>query len=85
MSAAVKLHQSRSESAALRRANRALLDAKTPAELLSERPGEYWLISDFFRKKAPFPHTRSHKQGLNVLFRDGHVELVIGQPRAVFK
>jgi prepilin-type N-terminal cleavage/methylation domain-containing protein len=60
-------------------------DGQTPCAVQKERPGEYWLVSDFFRKGAPFPHTRSHKQGLNVLFRDGHSELVIGQPRACFK
>jgi prepilin-type N-terminal cleavage/methylation domain-containing protein len=60
-------------------------DDQTPCAVQSERPGDYWLMSDFFRQGAPFPHTRSHKQGLNVLFRDGHSELVIGQPRACFK
>ena len=60
-------------------------DGQTPCALQSERPGEYWLMSDFFRKQAPFPHIRSHQGGLNVVFVDGHVELALGQPRAMFK
>ena len=41
-----------------------------------------WVLTDFFRRKAPiFPHVRGHAGGLNVLFLDGHVELVIGRPR----
>jgi len=57
----------------------------TPCALQSYRPGEYWVLSDFFRKKAPFPHTRKHKQGLNVLYLDGHADWMYGQPRANFK
>ena len=60
-------------------------DAQTPCALQSERPGDYWILSDFFRQGAPFPHVRRHKSGINVVFLDGHAELVIGQPRALFK
>ena len=63
-------------------------DKKTPCALQSERPGGragYWVISDFFRKKAPFPHHRKHKSGLNVLYLDGHAAWMFGQPRAKFK
>jgi len=60
-------------------------DPETPCALQSERGGQYWVLSDFFRKKAPFPHTRKHKSGLNILFLDGHGEWVMGQPRAIFK
>ncbi len=60
-------------------------DEKTPTALQDYRPGDYWVLSDFFRKNAPFPHTRRHKSGLNVLFLDGHGEWVLGQPRALFK
>ena len=60
-------------------------DEKTPCALQDYRPGEYWALSDFFRKGAPFPHTREHKRGLNVLYLDGHGAWMVGQPRANFK
>jgi len=60
-------------------------DPLTPTALQSDRPGEYWVLSDFFRKKAPFPHIRKHKSGLNVLYLDGHADWMHGQPRANFK
>jgi prepilin-type N-terminal cleavage/methylation domain-containing protein/prepilin-type processing-associated H-X9-DG protein len=60
-------------------------DPKTPKAVQSDRPGDYWVMSDFFRKKAPFPHTRKHKNGLNVLYLDGHGDWMRGQPRANFK
>jgi prepilin-type processing-associated H-X9-DG protein len=60
-------------------------DPETPTALQDYRAGQYWVLSDFFRKKAPFPHTRKHKSGLNILFLDGHGEWIIGQPRALFK
>lgn len=40
-----------------------------------------WLASDWFRQGAPFPHTRKHAGGLNVLFLDGHISLVMGKPK----
>ena len=60
-------------------------DPLTPCALQSNRPGNYWVLSDFFRKRAPFPHTRKHKQVLNVLYLDGHGAWMYGQPRANFK
>jgi prepilin-type processing-associated H-X9-DG protein len=45
------------------------------------QPSERWVMSDFFRRGAPFPHTRKHARGLNVLYLDGHVDLVVGKPR----
>ena len=44
-------------------------------------PSERWVVSDFFRRKAPFPHAREHARGLNVSMLDGHVELIMGRPR----
>ncbi len=60
-------------------------DLETPCALQKDRPGDYWVLSDVFRKKAPFPHTRKHKSGLNVLYMGGHVRWMYGQPRANFK
>jgi len=60
-------------------------DPKTPCALQNERPGQYWVLSDFFRKKAPFAHLRKHKSGLNVLYLDGHAGWMYGQPRKHFK
>jgi prepilin-type processing-associated H-X9-DG protein len=48
---------------------------------LSER----WVMSDFFRQGAPFPHGRSHASGLNVSYLDGHVSLMTGRPRANYR
>jgi len=48
-------------------------------------PAEIWLLADFFRRGgAPFPHSRKHRDGLNVLYLDGHVELMVGGPRDNF-
>ncbi len=44
-------------------------------------PSDRWVVSDFFRRKAPFPHAREHARGLNVSMLDGHVELMMGRPR----
>lgn len=60
-------------------------DPLTPVEVQTNRKGEYWVFSDFFRMQAPFAHTRRHRSGLNVAYRDGHVSLMVGQPRAEFK
>jgi prepilin-type N-terminal cleavage/methylation domain-containing protein/prepilin-type processing-associated H-X9-DG protein len=46
--------------------------------------GERWVLSDFFRKQAPFPHGRkpgSTEGGVNVTFLDGHVDCVFKRPR----
>ena len=49
--------------------------------LLKAPAGDRWIASDFYRQGAPFPHTRRHAQGVNVLFMDGRVELIIGSPK----
>ena len=51
-----------------------------PQTPLSER----WVVSDFWRKKAPFPHGRkagNKEGGVNVTFLDGHVNRVWKRPR----
>jgi prepilin-type N-terminal cleavage/methylation domain-containing protein len=48
-------------------------------------PSERWLVTDFFRQTKPFPHTRSHAQGIYTLFQDGHSELVFGSPSKNYK
>lgn len=43
-----------------------------------------WVVSDFFRKKAPFPHGRkagNREGGVNVAFLDGHVDRVWKSPK----
>lgn len=54
-------------------------------EVLPATLDRYWVLSDFFRKKAPFPHIRKHKSGLNVLYLDGHAGWMVGQPRKNFR
>lgn len=44
-------------------------------------PTDTWILSDWFRQGAPFPHTRGHAQGLNVLHIDGHAQFMQGRPR----
>ena len=46
---------------------------------------ETWVISDFFRQGAPFPHAREHARGLNVGYLDGHVDLLFGRPRDSYR
>jgi prepilin-type N-terminal cleavage/methylation domain-containing protein/prepilin-type processing-associated H-X9-DG protein len=52
-------------------------DRPKPEGDLSQR----WVMTDFFRRGAPFPHARRHARGLNVVCLDGHVELIQGRPR----
>ena len=56
-------------------------DSPKPEGSLSER----WVLSDFFRRGAPFPHVRSHARGLNVGFLDGHVSLIRGSPKTIYR
>jgi prepilin-type N-terminal cleavage/methylation domain-containing protein/prepilin-type processing-associated H-X9-DG protein len=57
-------------------------DAKPKLDgTLSDR----WVMSDFFRQGAPFPHGRSHARGLNISYLDGHVELMTGRPRENYR
>ena len=44
-------------------------------------PQYRWVMSDFFRRGAPFPHARKHARGLNVCYQDSHVALIFGKPR----
>jgi prepilin-type N-terminal cleavage/methylation domain-containing protein/prepilin-type processing-associated H-X9-DG protein len=46
---------------------------------------EIWVISDFFRRGAPFPHTRKHAHGLNMSYLDGHVDLLKGKPKLSYR
>lgn len=46
---------------------------------------ETWVLSDFFRRGAPFPHTRKHAYGLNMSYLDGHVDLVKGKPKLSYR
>jgi len=52
-----------------------------PEAGLSER----WVMSDFFRQGAPFPHGRLHARGLNIVYLDGHVGLMRGRPRENYR
>jgi len=52
-----------------------------PAGGISDR----WVMSDFFRQGAPFPHGRSHARGVNVSYMDGHVTLMRGRPRENYR
>ena len=61
-------------------------DEKHP--LPKAQPSERWVVSDFFRKKAPFPHGRkpgSREGGVNVTFLDGHVSRVYKRPRDSYR
>ncbi len=44
-----------------------------------------WVLTDFFRKGAPFPHMQKNELGVNTVFLDGHVDLIIGQPKSIYK
>jgi len=52
---------------------------------LEAGPGERWVMSDFFRQGAPFPHGRLHSRGLNVVYLDGHVGLMRRRPRENYR
>lgn len=46
---------------------------------------DIWVLTDFFRTGAPFPHMLKHGGGLNTVYLDGHADLVIGLPKTVYK
>jgi prepilin-type processing-associated H-X9-DG protein len=48
-------------------------------------PAECWVMCDFFRQGAPFPHGRKHARGLNVVYLDGHVALMQRRPRESYR
>ena len=52
---------------------------------LEASPAERWVMCDFFRQGAPFPHGRSHSRGLNVVYLDGHVALMQSRPRTSYR
>ena len=52
-----------------------------PAGGVSDR----WVMCDFFRQGAPFPHGRSHARGVNVSYLDGHVKLMRSRPRENYR
>jgi prepilin-type N-terminal cleavage/methylation domain-containing protein len=52
-----------------------------PVSPLSAR----WVVSDFFRQGAPFPHGRSHARGVEIIYLDGHVGLMKGRPRENYR
>lgn len=46
---------------------------------------ERWVVTDFFRQGAPFPHTRKHASGINVMYLDGHGDLLLGSPQKSYR
>jgi prepilin-type N-terminal cleavage/methylation domain-containing protein/prepilin-type processing-associated H-X9-DG protein len=49
---------------------------------------EIWVFSDFFRQQGVFPHGRrsgSQGGGLNIVFLDGHADIVFGRPQDSYK
>ncbi len=48
-------------------------------------PSERWVMSDFFRQGAPFPHARPHARGVIVVYLDGHAALMRGRPRENYR
>ena len=57
-------------------------------ECVKAAPAQIWVVCDFFRKKAIFPHGRKPGQtegGINVNFLDGHVGRVYKSPRDSYR
>ena len=54
---------------------------------------QIWVMTDFFRKgkdeltgqKSTFPHGRKHAKGLNIVYLDGHAELLNGKPKESYR
>ncbi len=61
-----------------------IIDIK-PSSYPDANPSERWAATDFFRRGAPFPHTRKHAEGLNVAFLDGHIALIVGKPKLNYR
>lgn len=58
----------------------------TPRILTEASDADCWLMSDWFRKKCPvWPHKRDKAGGIIVLFLDGHVKFIGGEPVNSFK
>jgi prepilin-type N-terminal cleavage/methylation domain-containing protein/prepilin-type processing-associated H-X9-DG protein len=52
------------------------------------KPGEVWVVCDFFRKGGAFPHCRqggANAGGVNVNFLDGHVGRVFKSPKDSYR
>jgi prepilin-type processing-associated H-X9-DG protein len=52
------------------------------------RPGDIWVIGDFFRKGGIFPHGRkggATEGGVNVCYLDGHVGRVYKSPKDSYR
>ena len=60
---------------------------------LRSTSSQVWVMTDFFRKgkdestgkKSAFPHGRNHAKGLNVVYLDGHAELLAGKPKDSYR
>ena len=60
---------------------------------LRSTSSQVWVMTDFFRKgtdeltgkKSSFPHGRKHARGLNVVYLDGHAELLAGKPKDSYR
>jgi type II secretory pathway pseudopilin PulG len=57
-----------------------------PSKVAPDAPlNERWVVSDFFRQGAPFPHGRSHARGVEIVYLDGHVDIMKGRPRENYR
>ena len=57
-----------------------------PRLLYESSDADCWLMSDWFRKECPvWPHKRGKAEGILILYLDGHVKFVAGQPVNSFK
>ena len=58
----------------------------TPRLLYEGSDPDCWLLSDWFRKLCPtWPHQRGKGAGILVLYLDGHVKFISGEPVRSFK
>jgi len=48
-------------------------------------PSQRWILTDFFRQGAPFPHMYRQATGLTVACLDGHAEMSYGWPQDNFR
>lgn len=64
--------------------------SSTPEQFRTSRsnPSQIWVLSDFFRQRGIFPHGRrggATAGGLNIVFLDGHADIVFGRPQDNYK
>ncbi len=58
----------------------------TPRVLQESSDADCWLMTDWFRKNCPtWPHQRDKAGGILVLYLDGHVKFIAGEPINSFK